>query len=109
MTIKNCTTCQVSEDNLYLECRKCTGPDWPNWKGKEVEPAQRTAADPNVESVRAMLSDRAAAGLLKYGTDTTRTDLTRAQWLRHAQEEALDLAVYLERLIADDEQAKKKQ
>jgi hypothetical protein len=49
------------------------------------------------------LADRAAAGLLKYGTDTTRADLTRAQWLRHAQEEALDFAVYLERLIEDDQ------
>jgi hypothetical protein len=56
--------------------------------------------DPNVERVMNRLADRAAAGLLKYGTDTTRTDLTRAQWLRHAQEEALDFAVYLERLIA---------
>jgi hypothetical protein len=45
---------------------------------------------------------RAAIGLLKYGCDTTRTDLTRLEWLRHAQHEALDLAVYLERLIADE-------
>jgi hypothetical protein len=61
--------------------------------------------DPNVERVMAQLSTRAKAGLLKYGTDTTRQDLTRAQWLKHAQEEALDLAVYLERLIQQEQTA----
>ena len=61
--------------------------------------------DPNVEKVMNRLADRAAAGLLKYGIDTTRQDLTRAQWLRHAQEEALDLAVYLERLIQQEQTA----
>lgn len=55
--------------------------------------------DRNVETVRQMLLDRSVTGLNKYGTTTERTDLTRAQWLRHAQEEALDLAVYLQKLI----------
>lgn len=55
--------------------------------------------DPNVEAVRMKLRERAAIGLAKYGTDTTRSDLSELDWLRHAQEEAMDLAVYLERLI----------
>lgn len=58
--------------------------------------------DPNVEEVRRKLLNRAAAGLRKYGVDTTRGDLTTADFLHHAQEEALDLAVYLERLISDE-------
>jgi hypothetical protein len=58
--------------------------------------------DPNVEAVRQRLADRAAFGLAKYGTDTTRSDLTRIEWLRHAQDEALDLSVYLERLISKE-------
>lgn len=58
--------------------------------------------DPIVEAVRQRLADRSATGLAKYGVPMGRTDLTRAQWLRHAQEEALDLAVYLERLIAEE-------
>lgn len=57
--------------------------------------------DPIVESVRAKLHDRSQAGIRKYGTDMSRSDLSRLDWLRHAQEEALDLAVYLERLIQD--------
>jgi hypothetical protein len=39
----------------------------------------------------------------KYGTDMMRKDLTTLQWLKHAQEEAMDMCVYLERLIWDFE------
>lgn len=58
-------------------------------------------ADRHVEAVRQKLIDRAARGLSKYGVTTERSDLTRKQWLQHAQEEALDLAVYLERLMEE--------
>ena len=57
--------------------------------------------DPNVMAVCTMLQNRAQVGLKKYGVDTTREDLTHIQWLKHAQEEALDLAVYLQRIISD--------
>ena len=50
--------------------------------------------------------DRAEVGLSKYGTTMSREDLSRLEWLRHAQEEAMDLAVYLQKLI--DEEKKKK-
>ena len=46
---------------------------------------------------------RAEAGLNKYGTTMERSDLTKLEWLTHAQEEAMDLVVYLERLIQDEE------
>lgn len=61
------------------------------------------AFDLNVEAVRQKLLERGARGFLKYGVTTERRDLERRDWLRHAQEEALDLAVYLQRLIADEE------
>ena len=48
---------------------------------------------------------RREAGRKKYGVTMERTDLTRLDWLRHAQEEAMDLAIYLERLIRDEEAA----
>ena len=54
-----------------------------------------------VESVRQKLLERSQMGIQKYGTTMERTDLDTIAWLRHAQEEALDLAVYLERLIED--------
>ena len=55
------------------------------------------------ESVIARIRERAAKGEAKYGVTMERTDLTPVQWMRHAQEEALDLAVYLEKLIQGEE------
>ena len=55
--------------------------------------------DAIVESVRSKLRARAEVGQRKYGVTMERTDLTHRQWLVHAQEEAMDLAVYLEKLI----------
>ena len=46
---------------------------------------------------------RAETGLNKYGTTMERSDLTKLEWLVHAQEEAMDLVVYLERLIQEEE------
>ena len=60
--------------------------------------------DKNVNAVRKKLRDRARAGLRKYGVTTERQDLSRLDWLRHLQEELLDGAVYIERLIAEEEQ-----
>ena len=57
--------------------------------------------DKNVQAVRQKLEDRAEFGMMKYGVSTERTDLSAKQWLIHAQEEAMDLAVYLQRLIDD--------
>jgi len=57
--------------------------------------------DRHVEAVRAKLTERARVGLAKYGVTTERDNLSTRDWLIHAQEEALDLAVYLERLIQD--------
>ena len=38
-------------------------------------------------------------GLKEYGTTMDRTDLTELDWLQHAYEEALDLSIYLKKLI----------
>ncbi len=38
-------------------------------------------------------------GLKEYGTTMDRTDLTEIDWLQHAYEEALDLSIYLKKLI----------
>lgn len=57
--------------------------------------------DPLVIAVMAKMAQRSNAGMEKYGVTMERTDVTTIEWLRHAQEEALDLAVYLERCIRD--------
>jgi hypothetical protein len=54
--------------------------------------------------------DRAEVGEKKYGTTMERTDLSTIDWIKHAQEEAMDLAVYLEKileLLTKEQNAKK--
>ena len=57
------------------------------------------AIDTNVEGVREKMRQRAEIGLAKYGVTTERKDLDLRAWMQHAQEEAMDLAVYLERAM----------
>ena len=49
------------------------------------------------------IMERALVGERKYGTTMERKDLSKREWLVHAQEEAMDLCVYLERLIMEEE------
>lgn len=75
----------------YRESR-ANEPHWTNKTHKD---------DPIVLSVLERIKSRSDAGMKKYGVPMTRKDIDTLQWLRHAQEEALDLAVYLERVIKD--------
>ena len=57
--------------------------------------------DPNVESVRQKLKERAEVGLAKYGVDTAREDIDLIGWLQHLQDELMDATVYVQRLIIE--------
>lgn len=50
------------------------------------------------QQVAQEILDRAEHGFNKYGKTVERTDLTSFEWVQHAKEEAMDLAVYLERV-----------
>ena len=54
--------------------------------------------DTIVESVINQFKQRSEVGINKYGVTLDRTDLDRLQWLQHAQEEAMDMILYLEKL-----------
>ena len=54
------------------------------------------------DAVIIKIAKRSIAGVEKYGTTMERKDLSRKEWLIHAQEEAMDLGVYLERLIQEE-------
>ena len=54
--------------------------------------------DKNVEKVITQLRDREEQGLLKYGVNTERKDLSTLEWLQHLQEELMDASVYIEKL-----------
>lgn len=56
-------------------------------------------------ALQAELQARAAVGMTKYGISVSDRPLSRLEWLQHAKEEALDLAVYLQRLIEDEKRA----
>lgn len=55
--------------------------------------------DSIVESVINKYKQRSSVGIKKYGVTMDRDDLTDVEWLTHAQEEALDLSLYLEKMI----------
>ena len=57
--------------------------------------------DPIVLSVMGKFYKRSQVGIKKYGTTLDRTDLTMSEWITHAQEEAMDLVLYLERLKSE--------
>lgn len=52
--------------------------------------------DKHVESVIKKIQSRSEVGYKKYRTNLEREDLSIQDWIQHAQEEAMDLALYLE-------------
>ena len=48
-----------------------------------------------------LIAKRQQLGIAKYGTTVAQNPLTLRQWLQHGLEEALDLAVYLQRSIEE--------
>jgi|TARA_R100001460_G_scaffold105563_2_gene152342 hypothetical protein len=55
------------------------------------------------EQVCAKIRERAKVGKGKYGVTMERGDLSLHDWLTHLQEELMDAAVYVERLMEDVE------
>jgi hypothetical protein len=54
--------------------------------------------DQIVVRVLSRFAERSQVGIAKYKTTLERTDLSTLEWLTHAQEEAMDFVLYLERL-----------
>lgn len=54
--------------------------------------------DKIVLRVLARFNERSQVGIKKYNTTLERNDLSTLEWLTHAQEEAMDFVLYLERL-----------
>jgi hypothetical protein len=57
-----------------------------------------TNKDSVVYKIASLLKTRSETGIRKYGTTLDRTDLSVKQWIDHAIEEALDHALYLQKL-----------
>jgi hypothetical protein len=54
--------------------------------------------DTIVESVINQFRERSEVGINKYGVTLDRTDLSTLDWINHAQQEAMDFVLYLEKL-----------
>jgi len=59
---------------------------------------EKKIKDTIVESVIKQFKDRSDVGIAKYGVTLDRTDLSALEWINHAQQEAMDFCLYLERL-----------
>lgn len=55
-------------------------------------------SDSIVYQVARKIKDRQIDGLKKYGVTMDRKDLSAIEWINHAQEEIMDLLLYLEKL-----------
>ena len=57
----------------------------------------------NSKTLQAVIADlkaREEKGIKTYGGTVDQANLTKEQWLQHAYEEALDLCIYLKKLMA---------
>ena len=54
--------------------------------------------DSILESLIDKYKQRSELGIKKYNTTLDRTDLTLLDWINHAQDEAMDLSLYLEKI-----------
>ncbi|CAB4142008.1 hypothetical protein UFOVP425_6 [uncultured Caudovirales phage] len=62
--------------------------------------------DEVVRNVLKRFNARSWVGIDKYSTTLERDDLSTLEWLTHAQEEAMDFVLYLERLKQEIESIK---
>ena len=54
--------------------------------------------DSIVDSIIDQFVERASMGKAKYNTDLDREDLSMVEWIEHAQQEAMDQILYLQKL-----------
>jgi hypothetical protein len=70
----------------------------PKEKDTMSEWIETQVQDSVVQSVINKFKQRSEVGIKKYGVTLDREDLTKQDWIQHAQEEAMDLILYLEKL-----------
>lgn len=63
--------------------------------------AEIVVIDSFVENVINKIKKRSQVGYIKYGKTMERDDLSILEWINHAQEEAMDFCIYLEKLKSE--------
>ncbi len=67
-------------------------------KGDQFLEFPKITGDSIVNNVVESFIERSNVGFAKYGTNLDRKDLSFLDWLNHAQQEAMDMILYLEKL-----------
>lgn len=65
---------------------------------EEILEFSKLSNDSIVNKVVESFIERSNVGFVKYGTNLDRKDLSVLDWLNHAQQEAMDFVLYLEKL-----------
>jgi cell division protein FtsI/penicillin-binding protein 2 len=66
--------------------------------GPQVLEFPKLTEDSIVNNVIESFIERSNVGFAKYGTNLDRKDLSFLEWISHAQQEAMDFVLYLEKL-----------
>ncbi len=98
-------TLEALED-VYQAIRGNGGKGWDN-----VDPEKELAAlrgEPQGTEARVCddITERQALGINKYGKTVEQNSASFREWLQHAYEEALDMAIYLKRAIEEIDKGK---
>jgi hypothetical protein len=94
------------------QCLNCGAKDYEHKQGEPLADVLARHPDHVADGskmipsgIEAMVCDdiakRQQVGIAKYGTTVAENPLTHAEWLQHAYEECLDMAVYLKRAMAE--------
>ena len=93
----------VEEEDLFMQAVKqqhdAVLESEKQYNKKYVDQSKTFIPDSIVEKIREEMFIRAEMGFKKYNTTLDRTDLSVIDYLQHAKEEAMDLALYLEKTI----------
>jgi hypothetical protein len=65
-----------------------------------LKPIFENESSETLESVIADLRQREEKGIQTYGGTVDEANLSKQEWLQHAYEEALDLCIYLKKLMS---------
>lgn len=86
------------KQGITLRCGDGQGLIYEYGKWAKIISYKEEIKDSIVESVVNQFKERSEVGIKKYNTTLDRTDLSTLDWINHAQQEAMDFVLYLEKL-----------
>ena len=92
-----------NDQELGEELRKrITKSDWDKMDktfiGEKKDYEKSSKTDPIVDKVLLKFATRSKLGITKYGTTLQDNNASLWEWANHAQEEAMDMVLYLEKI-----------